>query len=425
MSSKPTSWRDVLPIHPAAELFPRMTEAEIAALGEDIKKNGLKSPIVLWSPGYPGEHPTTKYVLDGINRLDAMERVGCLQFSDQGPPIDLYDRNFQTKYEKYLSIADEKRRKKGEHVELPLDTDPYVFVISANLHRRHLTAEQRHDLIAKVLKATPEKSDRQIGEQLKADHKTIAKVRREKESTGELSPVEKRIGADRKARKQPAKKPRRTEDDFKRDVQAKKATATPGDIGPMLPVASPPVIESLKLRIGTAEDKGWGWNVIDEETGRIVYHGHTKRDAEYYVRAGTAANDAVAGKDVSAVAVSAKIEGVAEYLKESAATAPPVAPSPDNTTDERRIIAMIDDGSICKLIAKWGEGKDEKVRGKKAYRLVRSLIGPTRSDLFNFIQESKFGGAFSDEQWAAYDEDHPGKKISIEFGPATLRRPTS
>jgi len=41
-------WRDVLQIHPAAELFPLMTPDELHALGEDIKKNGLTSPIVLW-----------------------------------------------------------------------------------------------------------------------------------------------------------------------------------------------------------------------------------------------------------------------------------------------------------------------------------------------------------------------------------------
>src|SRR5262249_61366782 len=42
------SWRDVLPIHPAAELFPPMSPDELRALGEDIRKNGLTSPIVLW-----------------------------------------------------------------------------------------------------------------------------------------------------------------------------------------------------------------------------------------------------------------------------------------------------------------------------------------------------------------------------------------
>jgi len=38
-------WRDVLTIHPAAELFPRMTPDELRALGDDIKKNGLHVPV--------------------------------------------------------------------------------------------------------------------------------------------------------------------------------------------------------------------------------------------------------------------------------------------------------------------------------------------------------------------------------------------
>jgi hypothetical protein len=45
-SPSPKTWRDVLPIHPAAELFPLMSEAELRELGEDIQANGLQAPIV-------------------------------------------------------------------------------------------------------------------------------------------------------------------------------------------------------------------------------------------------------------------------------------------------------------------------------------------------------------------------------------------
>ena len=44
-SSKPKSWRDVLPIHPAAEKFPLMDADDQKALGDDIKKNGLREGV--------------------------------------------------------------------------------------------------------------------------------------------------------------------------------------------------------------------------------------------------------------------------------------------------------------------------------------------------------------------------------------------
>jgi hypothetical protein len=37
-------WRDTLPIHPAAELFPRMSPDELQALGDDVVvKNGSRA----------------------------------------------------------------------------------------------------------------------------------------------------------------------------------------------------------------------------------------------------------------------------------------------------------------------------------------------------------------------------------------------
>jgi hypothetical protein len=46
-TAKAKSWRDVLPVHPAADLFPMMSPDELKVLGEDIKRNGLEVPIVL------------------------------------------------------------------------------------------------------------------------------------------------------------------------------------------------------------------------------------------------------------------------------------------------------------------------------------------------------------------------------------------
>jgi ParB-like chromosome segregation protein Spo0J len=41
------SWRDHIKVHPAADLFPMMSEAELKELAESIKKNGMKVPVVI------------------------------------------------------------------------------------------------------------------------------------------------------------------------------------------------------------------------------------------------------------------------------------------------------------------------------------------------------------------------------------------
>jgi ParB-like chromosome segregation protein Spo0J len=150
--------------HPLADLIPPMTEAEYEDLKADIKANGLLMPIVL----FEGK------VLDGRHRLRACREV------------DLEPRF--TEGDDWIS-------------------NPAAFVLSANIHRRHLDAKQKRDVIEALLKASPEKSDRQIAEMTKSSPTTVGAVRREMESTvqsGQLPP--KRIGKDGKARKWPAKK---------------------------------------------------------------------------------------------------------------------------------------------------------------------------------------------------------------------------
>jgi hypothetical protein len=200
--SKPTStkqqgWRDVLPVHPAAEMFPLMSEAELRELGEDIKANGLKHPIALWTDGARDQLWRRTKLLDGRNRLDALEAVGVCLISDEG----CFDIG------KVPSGAVDLLFTSGDESTRRIATDPYAYVVSTNLHRRHLTAEQRRDLIAKLLKATPEKSNRQIAETVKVDHKTVASVRAEKEATGEIPQLNRTVGKDGKARRQPARKP--------------------------------------------------------------------------------------------------------------------------------------------------------------------------------------------------------------------------
>jgi hypothetical protein len=168
------SWRDRLPVHPAADLFPMMSDAALRELGEDIKKNGQKYPVVLWSD------VGADSLLDGRNRLDAMELVGI-------PIFDKVDERLLVNW-------------------CYRDGDPFDLVLSFNVHRRHLTAEQRDELVEKVLKAKPEISDRAIAKQTKVDHKTVGKKRAKLVSRGEIPHVKTRT--DTKGRKQPAAKSR-------------------------------------------------------------------------------------------------------------------------------------------------------------------------------------------------------------------------
>jgi hypothetical protein len=187
------SWRDVLPIHPAAELFPPMAPAELRVLGEDIKQNGLNTSLALCKTK-TAHGPCTYQLLDGRNRLDAMEAVGL------APKL-----TFDPERERWiltLAGVDEDDLPQP----WPIDGDPFVYVISANLHRRHLTARKRRQLIANLIKADPSKSDRQIAKTVNVDDKTVAKVRRKMEGRSEIPNVETRT--DSKGRKQPARKPR-------------------------------------------------------------------------------------------------------------------------------------------------------------------------------------------------------------------------
>jgi len=116
------SWRDVLPIHPAAELFPPMSPDERCALGEDIIRNGLTAPVALWRP----DPKRGAQLLDGRNRLDAIEKATGSP-AEVGPPSIMAGKDF---------LACDRV------IVLDQSIDPYAYVISANIHRRHLTVEQ-------------------------------------------------------------------------------------------------------------------------------------------------------------------------------------------------------------------------------------------------------------------------------------------
>jgi hypothetical protein len=191
-SSKPkSSWRDVLPVHPAADLFPMMTPDELKKLGEDIKKNGLRNRVVLWAE----QRGQKEYLLDGRNRLDAIERAGHIRLIKDGRLSEFFHRYCHTVYGPLDEIA----------TKLETVIDPFSYVISANIHRRHLTPEQKRELVEKLIRATPEKSDRQIADEIKSNRNTVGRVRAKLEQTGDVSLSDTRT--DSKGRQQPAHKP--------------------------------------------------------------------------------------------------------------------------------------------------------------------------------------------------------------------------
>jgi hypothetical protein len=208
------SWRDFLPVHAAADLFPLMSEAELRELGKDIKKNGLRSPIILWSPGDQLDKSAKVYLLDGRNRLDAMELVGMETIDKDGKLSKLLGGSSRlrgircdpVRHLHEISVAHAMGDWEEKKPIRKPDIDPYTFVLSANMHRLHLTADQKRDVIAKLLRAKPEISDRAIAKQTKVDHKTVGKARAELEGRGEIPHVEKRTDA--KGRKQPSAKPK-------------------------------------------------------------------------------------------------------------------------------------------------------------------------------------------------------------------------
>jgi hypothetical protein len=175
------SWRDVLPIYPPVEnLFPPMGKDELQELAADIKASGLLNRPTLYD-----DHGVI-YLLEGINRLDACESFGRSFLLPNGE----VDRRL-------FNVRSASR-----------SFDPIAFVLSQNLHRRHLTADQKRDVIAKLIKAQPNKSDRQVAKETKSNRTTVGQIRKKLESAGDVSIVDTRT--DTKGRKQPAKKPKST-----------------------------------------------------------------------------------------------------------------------------------------------------------------------------------------------------------------------
>jgi hypothetical protein len=152
---------------------------------------GLTSPIVL----YQAHAKAPFQLLDGRNRLDAIEAsTGC--------PVQVVLEAVSQSSAKIWSIKAGEWIRDDRVTVLDGSVDPYAYVVSANIRRRHLAPEERQNALIKLIARAPEKSDRQFSREAGVDHKTIASARAKGEDAGNIPHVSKRI--DSKGRKQPA-----------------------------------------------------------------------------------------------------------------------------------------------------------------------------------------------------------------------------
>jgi hypothetical protein len=120
---KPPSWRDLIPPHPAAACLPPIDDAIQRQMVDDIKKNGLRHPVIVWEAvGEDGNliQPQQLFVLEGCSRLDAIEKIRGEQLRidpDTGFFAGVFFENLSTTV-----------------------CDPWGYVLSVNLVRRYVSA---------------------------------------------------------------------------------------------------------------------------------------------------------------------------------------------------------------------------------------------------------------------------------------------
>jgi ParB-like chromosome segregation protein Spo0J/N6-adenosine-specific RNA methylase IME4 len=148
--------------------MPELARAEYEELKSDIRLRGVMVPI---------EHDEHGNILDGHHRLKICEELGIQDY----PTVI---RAGMTESEKRFHAR------------------------KLNMARRHLTQEQRREMIRDTLAETPEKSDRQIAEGLGVSNSTVSLARKELEDEGQLCESHTSIGADGKERpRNPNRKP--------------------------------------------------------------------------------------------------------------------------------------------------------------------------------------------------------------------------
>jgi N6-adenosine-specific RNA methylase IME4 len=121
---------DQLQFHPLADIFPLMEGEEFEELVADIEANGLLETIVT----YEG------MILDGRNRYRALLAAGIID----------EDLRARTELHGVLSGANYLAPLYFKRLDSEENFDPVAYVVSKNVHRRHLSESQRAMVAAKL-----------------------------------------------------------------------------------------------------------------------------------------------------------------------------------------------------------------------------------------------------------------------------------
>lgn len=149
-------------IEPARyQLFPDLSDDDYDGLKRDIRERGVMVAV---------EYDDAGEILDGHHRVRAWTELVY-----EGAELEPYPRVIREGWTEAQKRAHVRR---------------------LNILRRHLTQEQKRELIRDQVRETPERSNRQVARDLGVDHKTVGSERERLESTGEIPQSDQRQGAD-------------------------------------------------------------------------------------------------------------------------------------------------------------------------------------------------------------------------------------
>jgi ParB-like chromosome segregation protein Spo0J len=156
------------------QVMPPLSDEEFKALMDDIAENGVQVPVVVDDAGF---------IIDGFHRVRAWEQMKV--FHHDLPP-------YKTEIASDATTEAEKRD----------------LAWRLNMKRRHLSPEQKREMLAAKIKESTEWTDNRIAELMAVDDKTVRRVRKALETRKDIPVLEYLEGKDGK--RYPRERPRET-----------------------------------------------------------------------------------------------------------------------------------------------------------------------------------------------------------------------